>query len=341
MTTDGKYGVAVLGTGWVSGQHIRAFEMNPNSKVTAIVSRTEERALEKIREHSLKDCKPYADYEACLRDRDVDIVCICTPNHLHCEQAVMAANAGKHLLVEKPLANTWEEALQMQDAVKRANVKTLVSYVLHFNPMLVTAKNLVKEGYLGKLFYAETDFFLHMDESYDCYEWTRKKEIGGSMLISGGCHAVDAMRQFMKSDVMEVSAYANKFRPDFEYDGTIVMILKFKDGSVGKIGCSFDLIAPYMFNVHLFGDEGSLINNRLYAPKRINRQLDFMEIPVTLPNTSDVAHHNFPEQNGHLIDCIIKDIETECSIDDAVKTQEIIFAAERSAALGKPIKLPL
>ena len=98
-----KYGVMIVGTGWVSGEHIRAFEMTERAQVTAIVSRSREKGEAKMREYGLEGrCKVYTDYQEGLKDPNVDIVVICTPNDMHCEQTILAAEAGKHILIEKP-----------------------------------------------------------------------------------------------------------------------------------------------------------------------------------------------------------------------------------------------
>jgi len=335
-----KFGVAIVGTGWVSGEHIRSFEMNPHSNVVAIVSRNKEKGKAKAAEYGLDDCKVYTDYDECLKDSRVDIVCICTPNHLHAEQTIKAANAKKHILIEKPVALSWEDSKAMKKAVDEAGVVTLVGYVLRWNPLFMTAKNMMHQGYLGNLYYAETDYFHRVTESYPCYEWTCKKGVGGSSLLAGGCHAVDAMRWFMQDDVVEVTAYSTSCRKDLEFDGTLVMILKFKNGAIGKIGSSYDTISPYIFNLHLYGDKGSLQNNRIYSPEMIEGQNDYMTIPVTTPDSGDVTHHPFPQEIDHFIECIIEGKETIVSLNDAMKTQEVVFAADISAAENRPVKLP-
>ena len=125
-----KYGVLIVGTGWVSGEHIRAFSMNPHSEVVAIVSRNTDKALAKAKEYGLVGVNCYTDYDQALKDSRVDIVCICTPNHLHTVQTIKAAEAGKHILIEKPIALSWDDALAMKKAVDKAGVKTLVGYGL-------------------------------------------------------------------------------------------------------------------------------------------------------------------------------------------------------------------
>lgn len=335
-----KYGVLIVGTGWVSGEHIRAFNMNPHAKVVGIVSRDENRGTAKAKQFGASEATIYTDYDKALENPDINIVCICTPNHLHAEQTIKAAQAGKHILIEKPIALTWADAKAMKAAVDKAGVKTLVGYVLRWNPLFVNAKKM-QEQYLGRLYYAETDYFHRVTEEYPCYDWTVRKDVGGSSLLAGGCHAVDAIRWFMQDEVVEVYALSSKSRTDLEFDGTLTALLKFRNGTMGKVGSSYDTICPYIFNLHLFGDKGSLLNNKLYSPQEILEQNDYVHLPVTTPDSGDVTHHNFPEEINHFIDCIMHDKKCIVDLDDAMKTQEVVFAADLSAATGKPVQLPL
>lgn len=333
-------GVLIVGTGWVSGAHIRAFRENPFTRVVGLVSRSQEKGAAKAWECGVPDATIYTDYGAALRSPDIDIVCICTPNHLHAEQTILAAKAGKHILIEKPVSLSWEDGKRMQAAVHKAKVKTLVGYVLRWNPLFITAKTMMEE-YIGDLYYAETDYFHRVTKDSPCYDWTVRKDMGGSSLLAGGCHAVDAMRWFMQDEVTEVMAYSSKQRSDLEFDGTMVLLLKFQNGSVGKVGSSYDVIAPYIFNLHLFGHKGSLLNNKLYSPGIIAGQKDYMYLPTSAPDSEDAARQAFPQEVAHFVDCIRSDRETIVNLDDALKTQEIIFAADQSAATGKPVQLPL
>lgn len=335
------YGVMIVGTGWVSGEHIRAFEMDPRAQVVAIVSRSYEKGRAKADEYNLGErCKIYTDYDESLKDPNVDIVVICTPNHMHCEQTIKAANAKKAILIEKPIALNWKDTKRMAEAVRANGVKTLVGYVLHYNPLFMAAKKLQKD-FIGKLTYVETDYFHRVTSEIPCYDWTCKKSVGGSSLLAGGCHAVDAARWFVNDEVESVYAQSSKMRTDLEFDGTIALIVKFKNGCVAKIGSSYDFISPYVFNVHLCGDKGTLWNEKLWSPGMIPEQRDYMTLPVLTPNSGDVKHHPFPEEVAHFMDCIVNDRETECSIFDAVKTQEVVFAADLSAETGEVIHLPL
>jgi len=98
-----QFGAAVLGTGDVSGEHIKAYQQNPHTEVRAILSRDRAKAEAKAREYGLANCRAYTDVEELLKSPDIHMVSICTPHHLHVEQGVASAQAGKHVVVEKPI----------------------------------------------------------------------------------------------------------------------------------------------------------------------------------------------------------------------------------------------
>src|SRR5579872_6122687 len=98
-------GIGICGTGWVAGEHIKSFQKQAGCRITALYSRTEVGARAKAAELGLKDARIYARYEDMLADREVHAVAICSPPHLHPEQTVLAARAGKHLVIEKAVAN--------------------------------------------------------------------------------------------------------------------------------------------------------------------------------------------------------------------------------------------
>jgi predicted dehydrogenase len=333
------YNVGIVGAGWVSGEHIKAFQKNPHSRVVAIMSRTEEKAAAKAKEYDLK-CNTYSDYDKMLKMDKLDIVVICTPHHLHADQSVKAIEAGKHVLIEKPMALTLEDLARERDAVRKHNVKTLVSFVLRWNPFFETVKRLMADDALGKVYYAEADYISRVGEWYSGYNWVRTRSMGGSALLAAGCHAVDALRWFV-GDVAEVVAYSGGYRKDLEYDGTILAMLRFENGAIGKVSANFDCVLPYTFNLELFGDKGTIRNNKIYSPWKFPGQTESIEIQTVMPDTAEVTHHPFEAEINHFIECLLTGSESHANVEDAVKTHEVCLAADISAEEHRPVKLPL
>jgi len=340
-----KLGVGVVGPGWSGGEHIKAYMNNPHSEVLAVCGRDEGRTKAKLDEVGLEKCDIYTDYEKMIKRDDIDIISICTPNNRHVEEAVMAAQAGKHLLLEKPIALNVDELKKLRDAFKGTNVKTVVGFVLRWNPLFETIKPLIDDDTIGRVFYGEVDYYHGIGPWYKQFEWNVKKNMGGSTLLSAGCHAVDGLRWFMGDEAVEVTAYSarsknEKFAP-YEYDPTMVTIIKFKGGAAGKVTSSIDCITPYVFNIHLLGDKGTIRNNQLYAPSKMPGQTGFAVIPTILPDSGDVTQHPYLGEIDHLIDCVLNDKESFVNVEDGIKTHEICLAAEISAMEGRSVKLPL
>jgi predicted dehydrogenase len=337
-----KMGVGIIGTGWVSDEYIRSFEMNPHTRVIAICSREKGKAQAKAEQHGLKNCAAVTRPEELVKLPGLDIVCINTPNFLHADQAVLAAEHRKHIVIEKPIAINWQDMKRMKDAVDKAGVTTIVGFVLRWNPLFMTVKKMLADGVLGKVNYAEVDYLHAITKDYKCYPWSVKKETGGSILQVGGCHAVDGLRWFMNDEAVQVVALSSKFRPDFEQDTTITFVAKFKSGSMGKVCCSYDVANPYIYNLEVFGSKGTVINNRVWAKESFPGQEGWITIPTTTPDSGDVSHHPFPNEVDHFVACIEAKKRTIVDLDDAIKTFEIIEAADRSAANdGAAVKLPL
>lgn len=338
-----ELGVAVIGTGWVSGEHIRAFKANPHTEVRAIVSRDRDRAHAKAEEYGLQNCRGYDHIEEMLDAPGIQIVSICTPHHLHVQQAVAAAHAGKHLVLEKPVALNLEGLRRLEGAVREAKVKTVVSFVLRWNPLFQTIRALLTEGVVGRLFYGEVDYFHGIGPWYKQYEWNVKKEIGGSSLLTGGCHAVDGLRWFFGKKAVEVTAYANTSAGNplrYEYEPNSVTLVKFEDGAMGKVASSIESVMPYVFNIELLGELGAIRNNQVFS-KRWTGQTGWATIPTILPDSGDVTHHPFRDEIDHFVDCVLSGRESHANLEDAVQTHEICFASEISARENRPVRLPL
>ncbi len=116
--------------------------------------------------------------------------------------------------------------------------------------------------------------------------------------------------------------------------------MKFENGLLGKVSVNFDSIMPYTFPIEIFGDKGSIKDNRIWSHK-FPGQTGWVEIPTILPDTAEVTHHPFQGQMDHFVECILEDKESHCNLQDAIVSHEVAFAALRCYETGQPVKLPL
>jgi predicted dehydrogenase len=355
-----KLGALVQGAGWVSGEHIKAYLGNPNTELVAVNSRLQSELDEKQATYGL-DCELTVDsYEKLLARDDIDVVSICTINFLHTKEAVMALEAGKHVLIEKPICISLEELRQLRDAYEKAyaaGARAQAGFVARWYPLFQAIRSIVDRGLIGDVYYAASDYWHEVHG-----EWKTKPDLAGSSLLMGGCHSVDAIRwyagsgyEYLKDADPELYALRNKVgevvevhgytvppvhRPDFEYDPNTFAMLQFANGALGKVGSSVECNMPYVFNLELMGNKGAVRNDEYWTDEIAGVQT-FLRIPVIRPDNPDVTHHPFNEEIDHFIDCLVSGKANDADLWHAIGTHEVVFAIDESAKTGKPVTLPI
>lgn len=363
---NGKLGVAVAGIGWCGAQHITAFQQNPDVEVRWLQGRDLQRARDALARYGVDvpGARLTARFEDLLEADDVDIVSIATPNHLHAAQAVAAARAGKHLVVEKPTGLDEAELISIRDAVRAAGVRTIVSFELHYNPFVAFARWLREAGWLGTLRFARVQYLSNVTDWYSGWDWVRTKASGRSHLLAAGCHAVDALRWCSGQEAVEVSALDATFTAGYEWPTSILVNARLDGGALGHVTSSTDFMLPYNFQIELMGDRATLRQDLIQwlkdpvdldalraanpfpdvrlDPGADNSGRPGIRITCPMPESADVSHHPFKAEMDELVGCILEERETSINVFDAQKTMEICIAADRSAAAkGAPVSLPL
>lgn len=344
MDQEGRLGVGIRGAGQVANQHAAAILANPRLRLAAVSSRSRSSSEKLAKEWASAGkggapIRVYDRYEELLNDQSVEIVSECMPNYLHAREAILAFDAGKHLILEKPAGINGEELQALRDAFMRSGRRSVVSFVLRWHPLVANLKNLLDLSAIGDVYYTEMDYWHGIKPSFSSYNWIRRREFAGGAMITGGCHATDLAR-YLHGEIDEVSAYSTKVREDFDYPTTIVAAVRFADGSVGKISVSLDgLSFPYQFNIDLLGTKGALRDNRLYSKALFPFQNDFVALPCDTPNSGSVEHHPFKQEIDNLVDCIDNGTPVLSDVADACKSMEAALAITESAATGKPVKV--
>ena len=364
--TERKLGVGVSGIGWCASQHIKAFLKNPHTEVRWLHGRDEARARAALQKQGVQvpGARFTKRYQDLLESENVDILSITTPNDLHAPQAIAAAKAGKHFVLEKPTALDARELKALRDAVKKARVRTIVSFELHFNPYLKFLHWLRTSGRLGRIRFARVQYLSRVLDWYAGWSWVRTKKQGRSHLLAAGCHAVDGLRWLSGLEPLEVSAYHTRFTKGYEWPTSIVANMKLQGGALGHVTSSTDFMMPYSFGIELMGDKATVRDTFILWQ---DEKLDLEELKranpvpqVTLsearygsghpavridctimPDTADVEHHPFQDEIDELVEAVRLRRNTSIDLFDAQKTMEVCLAADLSAAKGgKPVKLP-
>jgi len=336
--------VGIVGLGWVAGAHIEAFKSVSGANVTSVCSRRELNPSELEKQYGLP-LKAYTSYEAMLADPEAHIVDICTPHPLHPKQAIAAAKAGKHLIIEKPISVTYDDAKAMREAIRKAGVKTCVCFEARYSQHFTMIRSCLDQGLLGDLHFGEVDYYHGIGPWYKQYGWNIRKDFGGSSLLTAGCHALDGLLFFMNAEVEEVTSYSSRsknsiFEP-YEYDTATITVLKFKDGKVGKVSSVIDCLQPYYFHIHLVGSAGSLLDNRFFSQKLkgITKER-WSTLETALVDSGDVSDHPYQPQFQAFVDSLRKgEAMPLTNFDIAFESHRVVFAADLSAKERRPVKL--
>jgi predicted dehydrogenase len=336
--------IGIVGLGWVAGAHIETFKHVAGARVTAICSRRRH-SPEALQATYGLPLRAYTDFEAMLADPDIDVVDICTPHPFHAKQAVAAARAGKHLMIEKPIALNWRDAKAVREAVRKARVQAMVCFELRYSAQFTLARSVVERGLLGNLHYGEIDYYHGIGPWYGQFTWNVKKDFGGSSLLTAGCHALDALLMLMDAPVQEVTTYSTRsrsrtFKP-YQYDTTTVTMLRFAGGKVGKVASVIDCLQPYYFHTHLVGSHGSLLDTKIYSsklPGLIKSEWSTLATPPV--DSGDVKDHPYQPQFQAFVDATRAGRKMPLTdFDTALETHRIVYAADLSAARGRPVPL--
>ena len=336
------YNVGIVGFGWVAGAHMTTFAGLPNFRPTAILSR---RKLDPaaIKAQYGAEVKVYNDYDQFLKDRDIDIVDICTPHPLHPEQAIKAAEAGKHLIIEKPMALDFENGVKMVQAIRKHKVKSSVCFECRFISVAKAHKDIIDKGLIGDVYYGECDYFHGIGPWYGQFAWNVKKDFGGSSLLTAGIHALDMLLYLVGGEVEEVFSYPitnphEVYKP-YEYPTTTVTLIKFKNGrALGKVASVIDAMQPYVFHMNFVGSQGAVKNNQFFS-KKIEGLRGWANLDVQLVDSGDVAHHPYSAQFASFAECLDAGKDPGNNAESAFETHRVAYAADKSAATGKPVGL--
>jgi predicted dehydrogenase len=352
-----KLRVGISGIGWCGCEHIKAFQKIPNCEVVWLHGRNPSKVRENLTKYRVPvySGKITERFEDLVNDSNVDIISIAGINSTHAPYAIAAAKAGKHLMLEKPVARDEAELVELEQAITKARVKTVVSFELYWNPLFKVARWLIDTGRLGKVMFVRSNYHSRVGSFYSGWDWCRTREESRSMLLNAGCHSVDAVRQFCKNKALNVTAFhATGIPQGYEYPTTIHLNVQFEGGVLGQISASADVASPYHFGLEIYGSQLSLVNQHIRWPSdsKINVHELQNECPIpnvrfflepysevqgqvrvecVLPNSVNVDHHPFADEAVSLVDAIREDKESAIPLAEAAKTHRICYAADRSA----------
>ncbi len=326
---------AVVGLGHISQVAVLpAFKTANNSELTAIVSDDVQERQEISEKYKLERSYSYDQYEQALSA--VDAVYIALPNHLHREYTVRAAEAGKHVLCEKPMAVTEEECQAMIRAADENEVKLMIAYRLHFEKGNLEAIQVASDGTLGRVRFFTSDFSQNVVR--DNIRLTAPVERGGGPIYDMGVYCINAARYLFRAEPTEIfAAGANGGEPRFEKAGEMMsVVMRFPGERLASFTCSLGAAETSRYT--LTGTKGTLVAEPAYE------YAEAIKHRVTIEG--ETKTRTFPKRDqfaaeiAYFSDCIRKDQVPEPSGIEGLADVRIVRAIYESARTGKKIELP-
>jgi len=303
-----------------------------NSRLVAVVSDDAAKRREIARRYKLDHVFGYDEYDDCLEV--VDAVYIALPNSLHAEYTIRAARAGVHVLCEKPMAVTVTECERMIAACRRARVKLMIAYRLHFEPLNLEAIDLARKGRLGDLKFFSSSFSMTVRRG----DIRTKRAYGGGTLYDIGVYCINAARYLFRAEPTQVSAVSinSGGAALAEIDETTAATLRFGDEQVATFITSFNAsdVAAY----RIVGTKGDLHADPAYE---YARGLEYsLTIDGKKTRKAFGKHDQFAPELLYFSDCIQKNREPEPSGEEGLQDVRIVQALYKSAASGRPVPIP-
>jgi UDP-N-acetyl-2-amino-2-deoxyglucuronate dehydrogenase len=345
-------GFAIVGCGMIARFHARALQDVPGTRLVALVSRTPANAQSLMENVSVRG-DVYADLQPVLARKDVDVVIVTTPSGAHLEPAVAAAQAGKHVVVEKPLEVTLERCDRIIDACDKNSVKLCTIFPSRFGDANQALKSAVDAGRFGRLTLAETTCKWWRPQSY--YReggWKGTKALdGGGALMNQAIHNVDLL-SWMMGPVSHIMGFtATLAHERIEVEDTAVACLRFKSGALGLIQAATSVYPGLPKTIAIHGDKGSavieqddLVRWEFSPDTEEDRQIRDRFAQKTgasggSSNPAAISHVGHARQLADFVQAIQTGRPPLVDSREGRRAVEIILAIYRSAASGRVVDL--
>ncbi|MDQ0060039.1 Gfo/Idh/MocA family protein [Paenibacillus harenae] len=347
--------IGVIGTGSISSCHLQSYQNNSNAELYAVCDLNEERAQKAADKYGAS--KVYTDYRELLADPAIEAVSICTWNNTHAEISIAALEAGKHVLVEKPLCRTVEDALRIQEAVAASGRLLQVGFVRRYDANAQLLRSMVDKGEFGELYYAKATTIRRLGNPGGWF--ADKERSGGGPLIDIGVHVID-LCWYMMGRPKAVSVSANTYRKlgnrsnvknlsfykaaDYDPSQNTVedlanALIRFENGA--------SLLVDVSFTLHAKDNEGAV---KLYGDKggfEIDPEMVIVtEKEDTILNIYPQTDHKgfdfegaFQNEINHFIDCVQQGNTPISPVEDGVEIMKILCGIYESAAKGAEVRL--
>lgn len=347
--------VAVIGLGSISDLHIKPYVNNPEAKLVAFCDRNKGRLETAGKLYDIPSL--YTSYQDLLANDEVEAVSICTWNATHAEIAIAALKAGKHVLVEKPLCTTVEEAFQVEEAVKKSGKVLQVGFVRRYAKNTKLIKSFLDNGDFGELYYAKASCIRRLGNPGGWF--SDKERSGGGPLMDLGVHMIDICWYLMgKPKPVSVSGHTYSklgnrsniqnlsFYKASDYDASLnsvedlaTALIRFENGASLYVDVSFTThaVQDEVF-VKLYGDKGgfelepklAMTTEKHDTIINITPQIDYLNFQF---------EEAFQSEINHFVSSCLGKTNTLSPVEDGLEVMKMLCGAYESASLGKEVLL--
>lgn len=337
-----KIRFAIVGCGHIAKKHAEAIKNAEGAELIAVCDTIPENMEFYTSEYG---AKPYINYDEMILNPEIDVINICTPSGSHAPLTVKAANAGKHIVVEKPIALSLKDTDAMIEACEKNNVKMAVLHPNRFRPAMLELRKAMDEGRFGKLSHANATVRWNRDQAYyDQAPWRGTKEFDGGVLMNQAIHNLDLL-VWMMGDVEEVYSMAATRLRNIEAEDVSTGVVRFKNGSLGVIEAA-TTIYPKNFeeSLSIFGENGTVKIGGKTANFVEHWQMESI-VEEEAEKIKECIKEDPFGKPGHqwiiedMIEAIKEDRHPIVNGIEGKKALELVIALYESAESGQPVKI--
>jgi UDP-N-acetyl-2-amino-2-deoxyglucuronate dehydrogenase len=342
---DRRLRFALVGCGRISRNHLAALDAHRDRAELAGVCDIDAAALQ--RAVAATGAPGFASLDALLAGCDADVVVLATPSGLHAQQAIACAQAGRHVITEKPMATRFEEGVAMVRACRDAGVKLFVVKQNRLNPTMQRLKRAIDDRRFGRIFLVQVNVFWTRPQSYyDEAPWRGRWDLDGGAFMNQASHYVD-MLDWLVGPVDNVHAYTARLARDIEAEDTGVMSLRLRSGALAAISVTMLTHGKnFEGSITVLGEQGTV----RIGGVAVNR-VEHWEFAEPRPEDAEVHAASYvppsvyglghPLYYANVIDALRGSALAEVDGAEGLRSLEVIVAAYRSARDGVRVGLPL
>lgn len=339
-----KIKVGVIGCGSIAKhRHLPEYFMNNQVEIIAVCDIVEARVNEFAEQYN---AIAYMNYEELLANPDIDAVSVCTPNYLHAPISIAALNAGKHVLCEKPMATSSEEAEQMIDAAEKNNKKLMIAHNQRFVPSHAKARQLIENGELGKIYSFRTAFGHGGPEGWSAdgkESWFfKKKEAFIGAMGDLGVHKTDLLRYLLGEEFIEVASFIETTaKENADVDDTAVCILKTESGIIGTLAASWSYVSREDNSTIIYGEKGiiRLEDDPTHSLVVQYQNGEVVKYELGAIQTNESGGQKDSKIISQFVNSIITNTEPPVSGKEGLKSLQVVLSALKSNETKQIVKI--